>query len=83
MTITMDSAGRFVIPKAVREAAGLHPGVPLEVVYRDGRIEITPRPAEIEIVKRRGVLVALAKNEVPSMGTADVEAVQQTLRDER
>jgi AbrB family looped-hinge helix DNA binding protein len=55
MTVTMDSAGRLVIPKQVRVDAGLLPGVPLEIRCRDGRIEIQPAARKVRhIGKGRG-----------------------------
>ena len=58
MKTAMDAAGRLVVPKPIRERAGLQPGQPLEVVYRDGRIEIEAAPREIRIVERDGIRVA-------------------------
>jgi AbrB family looped-hinge helix DNA binding protein len=40
METTIDRAGRVVIPKQIREAAGLKPGVALSIEYMNGRIEI-------------------------------------------
>ena len=51
METTIDKAGRLVIPKAVREQAGLSPGTRLEISYRDGKVEIEPVVAEAEIVR--------------------------------
>lgn len=42
MTVTMDSAGRLVIPREVRRKAGMQPGVPLQIRCREGVIEIEP-----------------------------------------
>ena len=40
MVTTMDAAGRLVIPREIRREAALEPGVPLDVRWRDGVIEI-------------------------------------------
>jgi AbrB family looped-hinge helix DNA binding protein len=56
--ITIDSAGRVVIPKEVRAEAGIEPGMPLEVRCREGRIEIEPRRRPIRIVKKGRLQVA-------------------------
>jgi AbrB family looped-hinge helix DNA binding protein len=36
---SIDSAGRIVVPKIIRQQAGLEPGMPLTVSLREGRIE--------------------------------------------
>ena len=58
MKSTIDSAGRLVLPKAIRDEAGLRPGEPLEVVFRDGLIEIEPAPREVRIKAHHGFRVA-------------------------
>lgn len=83
MGTAIDSAGRLVIPKAVRDAAGLRPGMPLEVRFRDGRIEIEPAPVAVEAVDEEGVSVAVAAEPVPVLTVADVTATRDRLRDER
>jgi AbrB family looped-hinge helix DNA binding protein len=65
MKASIDDAGRMVIPKAVREAAGLRPGEPLEISYRDGRIEIEPAAAEVKLVRKGKLTVARAPGVSP------------------
>lgn len=43
-TITMDSAGRIVLPKAVRRRLHLQPGARLLLDVVAERIELTPEP---------------------------------------
>jgi AbrB family looped-hinge helix DNA binding protein len=43
MKSIIDRAGRVVIPKAIREAAGLKPGSALTIAYRDGQVVIEPK----------------------------------------
>ncbi|MBW1879676.1 MAG: AbrB/MazE/SpoVT family DNA-binding domain-containing protein [Deltaproteobacteria bacterium] len=83
MTITIDSAGRLVVPKSIRDAAGLRPGMPLEVRFRDGRIEIEPVPVAVDLVDEDGVVVAVAREPVPPLTTATTRAVRDSIRDER
>lgn len=59
-TITIDRAGRVVIPKEIRDAAGIEPGMPLVVTCREGRIEIEPRRRPVRIVKRGRLQVAIS-----------------------
>jgi len=58
ITITIDRVGRMVIPKEIREEAGIEPGMPLEVRCREGRIEIEPRRRPVRIVKKGRLQVA-------------------------
>ena len=41
-TTTLSSKFKVIIPKTVREALKLKPGIILNVAARDGRIEIVP-----------------------------------------
>jgi AbrB family looped-hinge helix DNA binding protein len=58
MKTTIDAAGRLVVPKAIRAQAGIRAGEPLDVTYRDGRIEIEVAPREVRIEKRGPFSVA-------------------------
>gem|GEM_PF-2052075 len=57
---TIDKAGRVVIPKAIRDAAGLDEGREITVALRDGRVEIEAAPTEVTLERRDGVLVAVS-----------------------
>ena len=84
MITTIDRAGRLVIPKRLREQAGLRAGEPLDVRYVDGRIEIEPRAAELRLEDKGGVLVAKATlNDTEALTVDQVEAVRAALRSER
>lgn len=54
MKTTIDGAGRVVIPKAIRDRAGLQAGAELEIAFREGRIEIEPATVEVQLVHRKG-----------------------------
>jgi len=56
---SIDAAGRLVVPKAIRDEAGLVPGMPIEVRCRDGRVEIAPAPRKVRIVRKGKVYVAV------------------------
>ena len=76
----MDSAGRLVVPKALREALGVRPGQELEVQLRDGRLEIEV-PATPMSLKRRGksrVAVPLAK--LPPLTSDQVRETLERIR---
>ena len=80
MITTIDDAGRLVIPKAVRREAGIEPGVPLDVRWRDGVIEVEPRPIDVTLERRGRLLVAKPKGEVPALAKDIVDAAQKRLR---
>ena len=71
MRTTIDGAGRVVIPKAIRDAAGIAAGAELDVELRDGRIEIEPAATPMRVVTRAGGAVIEAEGELPVL-TADV-----------
>jgi AbrB family looped-hinge helix DNA binding protein len=81
MRTTMDAAGRIVIPKAVRDAAGLRPGEPLQVAERDGRVEIEPAGSRVRLVEREGFLAAEIEGyDGPALTVDDVRALLERLR---
>jgi AbrB family looped-hinge helix DNA binding protein len=83
MQTTMDAAGRLVIPGPVRRAAGLQPGSPLEVRWRDGRIEIEPAPLSVDMVRKGRLLVAVPKGSTSPLRAEVVEDTRRALRRER
>ena len=80
MTITMDHAGRVVIPSEIRREAGLEPGVPLTVRWRDGVVEIEPQPLAVRIARKGRLLVAIPVDSVRPLETATVERTRASLR---
>jgi AbrB family looped-hinge helix DNA binding protein len=83
MKTTMDAAGRLVIPKDIRRQAGLRPGMPLEVRWVDGRIEIEPSPTPVRLERRGRLLVAVPEPAVAELSAATVEETRETLVRER
>lgn len=64
MKTTIDRAGRLVVPKKIREEAGISPGSELTIRVADGRIEIEPAPLEIRLVKRGRLTVAVPRKRI-------------------
>jgi AbrB family looped-hinge helix DNA binding protein len=60
----MDSAGRIVIPKSIREQSSLKAGSSLEISYRGGLVVLEPAPLDVELVQEKGVLVARPTSDV-------------------
>ena len=83
MRTTMDRAGRLVIPKEIRREAKLAPGTPLEVKWRDGRIEIEPAPVAVRLQRRGRLLVALPRKKTPALTPDVVEQTRSEVLDER
>ena len=81
MNVTIDSAGRLVVPKAIREEAELRPDMPLTIRCRDGRIEIEPAAQQVTRVKKGHVAVAMAA--APTLSAETVRRTQQRLRARR
>jgi AbrB family looped-hinge helix DNA binding protein len=77
MRTTIDSAGRVVIPKPLRERAGLRPGQELEVTENEGRIEIEIAAKPMRLVERDGFLAAEVEGDDEPPLT--VEAVRELL----
>jgi AbrB family looped-hinge helix DNA binding protein len=83
MTVTMDQAGRLVIPADIRREAAIEPGVPLEVRLRDGVIEIQPQPLPVAIERRGRLLVAKPIARPPALTHEAVERTRRALRKPR
>ncbi len=77
MKSTIDSAGRIVVPKALRDALGFKPGQLLIMRAGEGRLEIEVAPVPIELKRRGKGVVAVPKGAALSPLTA--EQVRQTL----
>jgi AbrB family looped-hinge helix DNA binding protein len=80
MRTTIDGAGRLVVPKPIRDAAGISAGAELEIRVADGRIEIEPAPLEVKLVKRGGLTVAVPRKSVPPLSGEVVRATRDRLR---
>jgi AbrB family looped-hinge helix DNA binding protein len=76
----MDPAGRLVIPAEIRREAAIAPGTPLDVRWRDGVIEIEPRPIAVSLERRGRLLVARPDKRVPRLRAASVERTRRDLR---
>lgn len=83
MKVTIDRAGRLVIPKEVRREAGLKPGLPLDVRWENGRIAITPAPLAVKLERRGRLLVAVPRKAVAPLKTETVEQTRKAVRQER
>ncbi len=76
----MDSAGRVVLPKPLRDALGLQAGQEIEISLRDGRIEIEPVSVPMRMVDRSGILVAKPEGAVPPLTRTEVREALERVR---
>src|SRR5262245_8402010 len=84
MKATVDSAGRIVLPKQIREAAGLAGGQQVEVRLVGVVIEIEPVQPAVRMRTRPGRLPVLeVEAEVERVTDDDVRAALAAQRDER
>lgn len=80
MRSAIDSAGRLVIPKALRERLGLTAGEEVEIREREGRIEIEPAPTAMRLVEQRGGPVAVPEADLPPLTDEVVRATLERTR---
>ncbi len=84
MKSTIDAAGRVVIPKALRDRAGLVPGARIDFAFREGAIEVRlvdEHGEEVEWEEYRGI-----RWPVPSGATMNDDQARtllESVRDER
>ncbi len=76
MKATIDSAGRIVVPKALREALGLKPGQFVEIRAGDGCLEIEIASTPTQLKKRDKGVVAVPDPKLPAL---TAELVRETL----
>lgn len=80
---TIDPAGRLVVPRAVRRAARLEAGAPLEITWEQDHIEIRPATMPMFVAEEEGVYVVRPKGELPPLTSEVVEETLDQVRKER
>ena len=83
MKTTIDRAGRVVIPKAIRERAGLQPGMEIEISVDNGRVEMTPAGPQGRVVYKDGMPVWEAPPGAPPVTLEETNEWIRILREER
>lgn len=58
MEVKVDSVGRILLPKALRDAVGLHPGSTVDISFYGAGLQITPGGRTARLVEEDGLLVA-------------------------
>jgi AbrB family looped-hinge helix DNA binding protein len=77
---TIDRAGRVVIPKPLRDQAGLEAGTELKIRFRDGRIEIEPAGVPMRVSRRGGHARIEPETEMPTLTVSAVRTVLENTR---
>lgn len=80
MNVTMDAAGRIVLPKALRDAVGAEAGVALDAEVRDGAVILRPKPTPMKLLKTRGGVVAKPDHSLPPLTPDMVRAALESAR---
>jgi AbrB family looped-hinge helix DNA binding protein len=79
MTVTIDKAGRIIVPKEFRQRLGLRPNTELEIVDHPNGILLRPLESRPSLVKMNGLLVHQGRLE----DGADLDRVLEAVREER
>lgn len=83
MTATIDSAGRLVIPKALRDRAGLTPGTRVDFHFHDGNIEISLAESDVRWETRHGIDFPVPPEDAPDLGVDQIREVIESGREDR
>lgn len=79
MNITIDKAGRLVIPKSIREKHHIHPGTVLELEDKPQGIFLKTVENSPSLIKKQGILVHHGGDEI----TIDIADFINRQRDRR
>ena len=80
MKTTIDTAGRIVVPKPLRQALGLKAGQKLEIRAGDGRLEIEIAPSPMRLKKRGKGVVAVPDAKLPALTAEQVRDALERVR---
>jgi bifunctional DNA-binding transcriptional regulator/antitoxin component of YhaV-PrlF toxin-antitoxin module len=80
MRITIDAVGRLVVPKALRAEVGITGPTELEVVARDGVIELAVADVPARIEDRDGNPVIVTDAPMKPLTVEDVRAAIDRVR---
>jgi AbrB family looped-hinge helix DNA binding protein len=81
MRVSIDSAGRVVLPKPMRDELGLSPEQPLEIEVVDGHLELSPPHQSASVVEGpNGPIVAATDTPISD---EEVRRVLEAARERR
>ncbi|MGL4175637.1 MAG: AbrB/MazE/SpoVT family DNA-binding domain-containing protein [Dermatophilaceae bacterium] len=64
MKATVDSVGRVVLPKQLRDALGITPGTLVDISRHGAGLHLVPGGRTARLVERNGVLVGTSETEI-------------------
>lgn len=64
MEVTLDSVGRIVIPKALRDALGIRAGSTVDVTRYGSGLQLVPTGRTARLVEEEGALVATGDTQI-------------------
>ena len=80
MSTNIDSAGRNVVPKALRQALGVAPGQLLDIRAGDGRLEIEIAATPMKLKKKGKGVVAVPDTDLPALNAGLVRETLERVR---
>lgn len=80
MRVAMDSVGRLVVPKALRGELGITGATELEVVARDGVLELAVAEVPARVGDREGDPVIVTDQPMRPLAVEDVRAAVDRVR---
>jgi AbrB family looped-hinge helix DNA binding protein len=80
MKTTIDAAGRVVIPKQVRDLAGLEPGAEVTVEFSNGKIQLEPASKPVKVVRKGSSFVLRAPKGTPPLTIEKVNEILERVR---
>lgn len=81
MKTTIDSGGRIVIPKKIREQARVGPGTEIELAVVGDVIELRPVSRKVRLCEEGSLLVAMPEEPVPLLSAEAVERTTGEVRE--
>ena len=80
MRVTIDAAGRVVIPKLLRDELGIDGPAELEIVAHDGRLEVRVPDLDVTVEVDGGIALFRTAVPVPPLDAATVRAELERTR---
>jgi bifunctional DNA-binding transcriptional regulator/antitoxin component of YhaV-PrlF toxin-antitoxin module len=80
MRVAIDSAGRLVVPKALREELGVNGPANLELNAIDGKLELSVADVPARVEEREGFSVIVTDRPMEPISVADARAAVERIR---